>query len=264
MNDVEQDKVVDELYESAKKYYLGNGVEQNYERAFSIVKHLYETYNYEKALVMLIEMYNFGRGTEKNYKKVLELGEKYLCNKKDKYISFYLGQIYFYGDDVEKNYEKSIHYFEESLDIGTNSPYLYLSVMYRYGGYGIRKDEIKYNKYIYNIKKDYYTAIIYELLSLNTDNNLEKLYKENIKNCFELGKTYNDTTFEMFPKEHPAYKYYQKIKYLDKNLFNNFLTIEKENVYQFFEKNTYNVISLINSENDVDKLVKKMIDMKGI
>ena len=205
----------------------------------------------------MIDMYYYGRGVEKNYQKVIEYGEEFEKNNNDIYVAYYLGNIYFYGKDVEKDYKKAKMYFEKSIDDRYDDSYYHLALIYRDGGYGVEKDEEKFKEYFSIIESDFYRAIIYYTLALGSEETYESILKEQLEN----EKGLMDALYDNFPKEHIAVKYYNKIKYLTDAQYDNFMSIVKPIVSGFFRMNYYECLNNLESEQEVEILIEKIVLM---
>lgn len=120
---------------------------------------------------------------------------------------------------------------------------------------GVEKDERKYKDYFAIIEKDFYSAIIYYTLALGT----EEKYEQMIKELLGYEKEIVDLLFGNFPKDHIAVKYYDKVKCLKDDQYNCFIDIVKSKFLNFFEKNSYNVLFDLTSEEEVDTLVRTII-----
>ena len=93
-------------------YYYGEGLDQNYEKAFKWCKEPAEQ-GIMGALSLIGNMYLKGNGVEQNYKKAFEWLKK-AANCNDDYAQFQIGLMYCYGDGIEQNYEKALEYFEKA------------------------------------------------------------------------------------------------------------------------------------------------------
>jgi hypothetical protein len=104
------------MYLLGYMYYLGKGVEQNYNKAIKYYKRSAEMGN-SYALNCLGTMYCLGIGVERNYeesikyyKKSAEMGNRYAMSN--------LGHAYIMGEGVEKNFEEAIKYYIMAIENG--------------------------------------------------------------------------------------------------------------------------------------------------
>lgn len=93
------------MYELGKKYFLGNGVDQNLGKAKYYLENASERGN-RKADYYLGKMYYNGTGVATDYGKAKYYFEK-SSEANNVFSTYYLGKLYFWGDGVEKDYEKA-------------------------------------------------------------------------------------------------------------------------------------------------------------
>lgn len=198
------------INELAYRYFYGEGIEKNYEKAFelwanaSLMGDIKATYNV--ALCFLN-----GEGTNKDEKQAFNMLNK-LANEKDHVKSiFYLGEIYHFGLGVDIDYEKAMFYYKKALK---KDPH-YLRAKYciayaYYAGKGVEKSYEQAYKMFYDlVHKDNYEEAIFHLGEcyylgryvqqdyqkafqyFNRALNSNKVYPSNIYNSkFYLGEMY--------------------------------------------------------------------------
>lgn len=198
------------INELAYRYFYGEGIEKNYEKAFglwtkaSLMGDITATYN--AALCFLN-----GEGTNKDEKQAFDMLNK-LANEKGHVKSiFYLGEIYHFGLGVDIDYEKARFYYKKALK---KDPH-YLRAKYciayaYYAGKGFEKNYEQAYKMFYDlvnkdnyeeatfhlgecyylgryVQQDYQKAFQYFNRALNGN----KIYPSNIYNSkFYLGEMY--------------------------------------------------------------------------
>lgn len=239
----------------ADMYYFGQYLPRDYTKAFEIFKDLYENQNDKYSLMMLSDMYYHGYGTEQNFKKAKELGELFEQNDNDKNTAYFLGEIYYYGKDTDINYEKAINYFEKALDERYDDAYYYLGQIYQNGGYGVEKDIEKSRNYLFKVEKDLCQATLYYIMALG---------KYDLKTWIET-LNYNKNMFgdllKYFPKNHISITYFNKLKTLRVEQYNQMAENLKPKITKFFEqKQPYFSINNVESEEEVDILSEVIIN----
>lgn len=90
-----------DLYDRAKAYYYGDGVEQNYSKAFKAFSHANKAGDLA-AKTALGLMYIEGKGTDQNDKKGIDL-LKESANRSHAQAQYYLGSMYYLGIGVTRN-----------------------------------------------------------------------------------------------------------------------------------------------------------------
>ncbi len=122
------------------KYYNGQGVEQDYTKAFHYWKMVADK-GYPEAQYYLGFLYSKGQCVEQDYAKAAYYYE--LAAKQGHASSQYnLGLLYYNGGGVEQDYAKAAYYFELAAKQGDASAQYSLGVLYNYGC-GIEKDYAK-------------------------------------------------------------------------------------------------------------------------
>ena len=121
-------------------YYNGQGVAQNYEKAFLWTKKAAEN-GAADAYVGLGVMYYNGEGVAQNYNEAFKWFQKAADNG-IAYACAYLGQMYYEGTGVAQNYNEAFKWYQKAADNGGTGAYSWLGVMY-YKGQGVAQN---YNK----------------------------------------------------------------------------------------------------------------------
>lgn len=96
------------IYELGKRYFEGNGVGVNFEKAKGYFEIASERGS-KRANYYLGKIYYNGCGVQTNYGKAKEYFEK-SAESNNVFSTYYLGKIYYWGDGVEKNYNKANEY----------------------------------------------------------------------------------------------------------------------------------------------------------
>lgn len=198
------------INELAYRYFYGEGIEKNQEKAFelwanaSLMGNIKATYNV--ALCFLN-----GEGTYKDEKQAFNILNR-LANEKGHIKSiFYLGEIYHFGLGVDVDYEKAMFYYKETLKKDPHNLRAKYCIAYAYyAGTGVEKSYEQAYKMFYDlvhkdnyeeaafhlgecyylgrsVQQDYQKAFEYFNRALNSD----KVYSSNIYNSkFYLGEMY--------------------------------------------------------------------------
>lgn len=126
----------------ADKYYFGNEVERNFEKAFEWYLQAAEKGEYV-AISQVCLMYYTGVGTELNYKKAFEWTERALRNPADFLSRYIRAEIYFYGEgDISKNYLEALRLYKYVAKKEVNSAAMVrVAEIYEFGGYGVDSDK---------------------------------------------------------------------------------------------------------------------------
>ena len=136
--DSEKDASEEELNQIATAYYGGNGVEQDYEKAFTYWEQSATRGNMD-AQFNVGYCYYYGRGTEQDYIKAAEWFAK-SAEQGEQDAQYSLGLMYENGLGVQQDYIKAVKYYQDSAEQGNtfaqcNLAYCYLN------GLGVQKDE---------------------------------------------------------------------------------------------------------------------------
>ena len=121
------------------QYYRGDGVEQDYKKAFELF-HKSAEQGATMAQFILGNMYRNGEGVDQDHKKAFKWHRK---AAEHGYISaqYNLGDMYYNGDGVEQDYKQAIEWFRKAAEQGNALAQLNLGTMY-YFGQGIPQDYI--------------------------------------------------------------------------------------------------------------------------
>jgi len=90
-----------ELYERGRAYYYGNGVEQDYSKAFSAFSHAAKVGHLE-AQIALGLMYIEGKGVQQNDNKGVDILKK-SADQNNAKAQYYLGSMYYLGIGVKRD-----------------------------------------------------------------------------------------------------------------------------------------------------------------
>lgn len=130
-------------YSLGNLYFAGEGVEQNYEKAFRLYeksiqiskKHGQDSNPF--ATLKCAQMYELGLGTEQNSEKSKQFYEEafeQFCRAEEKgpdaLFEYQLGNMYYRGKGCEKDEEKAIEYLKEAVKQKNVSATLLLSSIY--------------------------------------------------------------------------------------------------------------------------------------
>ena len=123
-------------------YYYGNYVEQDYKKAFDWYEKAADDGDGDVfAVYMVGYMYYHGEGVKQNYEKAFEWLTKENMKDWDDAQSL-LGCMYYFGNGVEQNYEKAFDLLEKAASKGEAEVQMLLGLMYLKGD-GVKKDEEK-------------------------------------------------------------------------------------------------------------------------
>ena len=119
-------------YLSATKYYSGEGLPVNHEKAFKLMKECAEDGNMDEAMLKLAAMYQFGIGTQKSDQEAF-FWINQSSNKGNTTAHYQLGRMYKDGCGVEQNFEEARKAFKKSADAGDARGKYKLGYMYHRG-----------------------------------------------------------------------------------------------------------------------------------
>lgn len=137
----------DQLFDLGISYYVGEGVEQSYSKAFPLLKKAAEK-GHKDAQFALATCYHFGQGTTKNANMALKWYRSAAEQGHDD-AQFFMGYFYSEGIGVSKDYSKALSWFEKAANKGNEEAEKYVGLYY-YGGLGCTKD---YSKAVSWLKK---------------------------------------------------------------------------------------------------------------
>ena len=172
----------EEIFDMAVKYYLGNGVPKDYDKAFEYTKEAAEL-GCENAEHNLGAFYESGIGTSKDFDKALYWYEKAAMHG-DPTKAYWLGYKYYNGQVAPKDFSKAIYWYEKAIKGGSSDAKLNLGFMY-FNGDGLNKNVAK----------------AYELWA-------EAASEGNISACYNLGLCY-EYGYGVAPNRNLAIKNYE-------------------------------------------------------
>ena len=129
---------VDAQYYLGEMYSEGQGVEEDPERAFEWYQKAAEQGN-TMAQSALATYYFEGIGIERNYQKAFEWHQK-AAAKGNIWSNYCLGLLYYNGDGVDKNLEKAAEYYKEAAEQGFDAAQCFYGAML-YHGIGVKQDK---------------------------------------------------------------------------------------------------------------------------
>lgn len=105
--------------------------------------------------------YYYGDGVEQDFKKAyLYFAKAFAINPKDADLNKHLGQCFFYGNGIAENKEKGVAFFKAAIAFGSIDAHVNLGDAYEYGE-GIEKDlEQALNHYTIAMKSGNTTAMV--------------------------------------------------------------------------------------------------------
>lgn len=152
--------------------YKGKGVKRDCELAYTELEKLHKEMSSVKIIEMLGEMYYLGNGTEKNYEKAFEKFS--VIEKFNSEAKYYLGLMYLNGHGVEKNEEKAEKYIKEAAEMRNRKAISFLNdkgelkndsnfdLNSLFDGIELTESDIEYEKYakLYEEKFGKYPKIL--------------------------------------------------------------------------------------------------------
>ncbi len=124
-------------FEKGRRYFLGEGVEQNFAMALSMLEQAAE-FNHSSAQAILGGMYADGLGVQRDSKKAFEWYLK-SAEQGDQIGQVFLAKKYLFGIGVEKDYAKALHWAGKSAVQGNGAAIGVLGFMAA-NGFGVEKD----------------------------------------------------------------------------------------------------------------------------
>lgn len=148
-----------DYYNKGRKYYIGEGVEKNYDSAFVYFKKAFDENGNSDGLVGLAGLYKNGFGVEKNiekaftyYFKAAYLGNRFSMKK--------VAQMYDKGEGTLKNETEAFNWYLKLADFGDSESQMIVG--HRYGkGIGVKEN---FKKAVYYSKK---ASLQENLLAIN-------------------------------------------------------------------------------------------------
>jgi len=146
----------DELYKKGLQYEEGNGVTQDYKKAF---KYFQKAANkgHAEAQCSLGSLYYWGRGVEQDHKKSFYWFEK-SANQGNARGQCSLGFMYHNGYGIEKNDKQAIYWYEKSANQGNARGQCRLGNIYYFGRIEKKNDKKAFCLYEKSANQDYAEA----------------------------------------------------------------------------------------------------------
>jgi len=138
---------VSALKNQAKKYYWGQGVEQNYSKALELYLKAARRGDGEAQFISG-GMFFRGMGVEKNFPQAFKLLQQAAINGKSSPESErIIAQAYLQGIGTYKNYEKGVQWYKKAAEKGDGEAQNTLGYIYFVGGNGVEQDVTKGGAY---------------------------------------------------------------------------------------------------------------------
>ena len=144
----------DATYNLGYCYFTAKGVEQNYQKAFSLFLRVAETV--KEAPVRIGVCYLFGYGIKKNNQEAIKWFEKGLTNG-DNAANFYLAYVYGKGEGVVKDERKALQLYLPFAQKGNSFAQYQMAQIY-YNGETVPKDCNKALTWFEKVADKYYDA----------------------------------------------------------------------------------------------------------
>ena len=124
----------------ACRYYYGEGVEKDREKALELYKVASEKGSVKGKLNVALSYYR-GKDVQKDSKKAFEMFNDIAEKYNHDVAYYYLGEIHYYGEIGKKDYEKAFYYYNEALKINPESEKVKYAIAYSYFyGQGVEKN----------------------------------------------------------------------------------------------------------------------------
>jgi len=234
----------DEYLLTGEIYYLGKGVEKNYDKAKEFFEKSAENGN-QYAQSYLGLFYEKGYGGEKNIEKALYWYKKSAL-KGNVFSQYSLGYIYFTGIDVKVNTEYSYKWYKEAADKNFPPAQYALSYLYK-NGLGCEKNIFKAYYWLETSAENNFEDAFYilgqsYLDGLNIQKDYKKAYYYLLKGAEKLDMNCLESIGDMYYKGlyvkkdiKETFKYYKK-------------SIEEGNI-----KIYYKLAKIYEEENELEK-----------
>ena len=240
-----------------------NSTDKDYNKAVKYFKKA-EELGYIKGKYGIARSYYYGIGVEQDYEKAYTMFYELMTQYNDPDAKYYIGQMYYYGELVKKDYKKAEKYLKNSITEDDCAPEYYLGCIYKEGGYGIDKDCKKSKEYFGKVECDLCKTLIYHSLAVSVEG---KGYYESIFNYYstilkDLGCQRTEITeiMQKLPNEHPSNIYYRKLRYLKEEQYENVKNKVTSKINKYFIQNPVISIMTVCSEEDVDILARNIIE----
>jgi TPR repeat protein len=168
-------------YRLGECYYYGNGVTQNYKKAF---EYFSKSYDYNKeSIIYIADCYRYGRGVKKDFNIAFKYFEE--ASKKGGFYLYRLARLYLFGEEgyIEVDSNKALKMLLEAEKTYKDNN-VYFSIGYAYNDLKDYKNAIKYYKKSLKDDEDAKSAYFNMGLIYSTNDFVDKDYKEAMT-CFE-------------------------------------------------------------------------------
>lgn len=126
-----------QLYEMGKCYQDGEGVEQDYEKAYQYYKEAADLGNGD-GYAGLAWLYGEGKGVDQDYAKNIELDKKGIALGSARAMND-IGILYYNGYGVAQDYGKAMEWYKKAADLGDTKAMNSIGILY-YNGEGVAQD----------------------------------------------------------------------------------------------------------------------------
>ena len=130
----------EEMYALGEQYYHGNGVAQDYDRAFKYFEQAANAGSAE-AMTYIGVMYALGRGVKQDYSKAMKWYTR-AADAGSASAMNYIGLNYEDGKGVKQDYDKAMEWFVRAADAGNTYAMNNIAMLY-YKGNGVKRDYSK-------------------------------------------------------------------------------------------------------------------------
>lgn len=186
-------------------YYIGDGVEQNYEEAFKCYEEV-ASHGNPYAQYKLGDIYYFGEGVRQNHRKAFLWYEK-AAKGGYAYAQYKLGDMYYFGDGVRQNHRNAFYMYKKAAVQGDAEAQNKLGYMYYFGegvGQDYEKSRIWYEKAEIQEEIDCFEYIIPRCLSSSYECEYECDEITNQK--YRPAHNMANPTIEFFPNDIDLFK----------------------------------------------------------
>lgn len=229
------------MFELGLRYFFGEDIEQNYEKAINIFNELNEKCNHEESkfwleiLSYLEDVYE----NEKAYKYFLDRFEE-----SEEILDYFNGLMYYYGGNVEQDYEKAYNIFKE------------LDYFKEYGYYITEQKFFDKNTTIQN--EEYAKELQKYLLKSILNYYYIPLKIEEIQNILEEDYESLKDKIHQRPRIEPERIYFKRIEDLTLEEYTSIVKQLKENIAEFVKIEKVEEIDVREEEN-INKYVEKIV-----
>jgi len=229
------------MFELGLRYFFGEDIEQNYEKAINIFNELNEKCNHKESkfwleiLSYLEEVYE----NEKAYKYFLDRFEE-----SEEILDYFNGLMYYYGGNVEQDYEKAYNIFKE------------LDYFKEYGYYITEQKFFDKNTTIQN--EEYAKELEKYLLKSILNYYYIPLKIEEIENILEEDYESLKDKIHQRPRIEPERIYFKRIEDLTLEEYTSIVKQLKENIAEFVKIEKVEEID-VREEDNINKYVEKIV-----